>query len=64
MKGATIEPCAGRGCKMREDCECYRKDATQTFGLMDSDMGWTCEEWRRRDNVVVDREDGEQLEIW
>jgi len=58
---ATADRCPGiPACPLCEECEhpaCERADAR-----LHSDDGWQCEGYIKR--VIVDREGGEQLEIF
>lgn len=62
MATAMAERCAGRGCGHKVECALYKPPAYQetemaTHGYLDSDEGWVCQEWVRKDAPVVETDD-------
>lgn len=56
-------PCNGHGCRYKDDCKLYEKNAQDTHGWMDSDFGWTCHEFVRKTPTIVEKDQGD-LEIF
>lgn len=61
----TQERCDGKGCSYRGDCSRYDMNAGMTLGHMDSDFGWTCDDFERKDEPIVETdEDDEQPQLF
>lgn len=56
----TAEPCLGRNCKVKETCDLYDASADTTHGFYTMDEGFVCEEYRRKDDPIVEQDDDQE----